>query len=231
MRRCRRSVWSRGRLGCCHPLRSATPPCSHPPPPAWILNPQKSKWWQQRKAEAESLLASKQLSVRSPSGCTSGSRTQTPASSPSQAPPSPSDHRSPAPTLHPTFRHLPPQSVGTLAVPQWQLGKTVSLDSLNQVTDAYLKSLEPSRKLSVPAVPATVKDSLAAFARSAGQDKSAGELVELVTKAMADKAVVVEDGKPVPGFQVRARLVLIATSITNVEAGNQGWDSILGFNG
>lgn len=107
-------------------------------------------------------------------------------------------------------------------MPQWQLGKSVSLDSLNQVTDAYLKSLEPSRKLSVPAVPATVKDSLAAFARSAGQDKSAGELVDLVTKAMADKAVVVEDGKPVQGFQVRARLVLRIARITNTEAGNKG---------
>ncbi|PNW81045.1 hypothetical protein CHLRE_07g340350v5 [Chlamydomonas reinhardtii] len=38
--------------------------------------------------------------------------------------------------------------VPTLPVPSWALGKPVSLDAVNKVTDAYLKSLEPAKKLS-----------------------------------------------------------------------------------
>lgn len=43
---------------------------------------------------------------------------------------------------------LPAQPVPTLPVPSWALGKPVSLDAVNKVTDAYLKSLEPAKKLS-----------------------------------------------------------------------------------
>jgi hypothetical protein len=73
--------------------------------------------------------------------------------------------------------------MGTLPVPVWQLGKSVSLESLNKVTDAYLGSLEPARKLSIPSLPASVKDSVAGFARSAGHDaKSASELLQLLSQ-------------------------------------------------
>ncbi|KXZ54748.1 hypothetical protein GPECTOR_4g818 [Gonium pectorale] len=95
----------------------------------------------------------------------------------------------------------------SLPAPSWQLGKPVSLEAVNAVTDAYLGSLVPARKLAVPSLPASVKDSIAAFAASAGQDKSAGELIELLTKAVADKAVVLENGKPVPDFKVVSKAV------------------------
>ncbi|GFR50416.1 hypothetical protein Agub_g12633 [Astrephomene gubernaculifera] len=86
-------------------------------------------------------------------------------------------------------------SFGTLPVPAWQLGKPLSLEAVNQVADAYLKSLEPARKLSIPAVPASVKDSLPADA------------VEALTKAIADKVTVTENGKPVQGFQFVSKAV------------------------
>ncbi|EFJ47258.1 mitochondrial F1F0 ATP synthase associated protein [Volvox carteri f. nagariensis] len=41
-------------------------------------------------------------------------------------------------------------SFGSLPVPSWTLGKSVSLESVNKVTDAYLKSLEPARKVTLP---------------------------------------------------------------------------------
>ncbi|KAG2491937.1 hypothetical protein HYH03_009670 [Edaphochlamys debaryana] len=92
-------------------------------------------------------------------------------------------------------------ALSTLPVPSWAPGKTVSLEALNKVTDSYLASLVPSRKLAIPSVPATVKDSITAFAASAGADKSAAEIIEQLTKAVADKALVVENGKTVPDFQ------------------------------
>ncbi|PNH08830.1 hypothetical protein TSOC_004580 [Tetrabaena socialis] len=98
-------------------------------------------------------------------------------------------------------------ALGTLPVPAWELGKPVSLDSLNKVTDAYLGSLEPARKVSIPAIPAGVKDSITSFMHSAGQDKSAGELIEVITKAVAEKAVVVENGKALPDFEFVSKAV------------------------
>ncbi|GIL91596.1 hypothetical protein Vretimale_9636 [Volvox reticuliferus] len=62
----------------------------------------KSKWWSERKSEAEAAAASKSL-----------------------------------------------DSLGTLPVPSWALGQSVSLEAVNKVTDAYLKSLEPARKLAL----------------------------------------------------------------------------------
>lgn len=43
------------------------------------------------------------------------------------------------------------QSFGTLPVPSWSLGQSVSLDGVNKVTDAHLQSLQPARKLTLPA--------------------------------------------------------------------------------
>ncbi|GLC34318.1 hypothetical protein PLESTB_000742700 [Pleodorina starrii] len=63
----------------------------------------KSKWWEERKAEAEAAAAGKKLEF------------------------------------------------GTLPVPAWQLGGSVSLEAVNKVTDAYLQALEPARKLTLPA--------------------------------------------------------------------------------
>ena len=58
-----------------------------------------------------------------------------------------------------------------------------------------LQALEPKRKLVLPVLPATVKDSLAAFTASIKQDKSLPEIQSLLVQALADKAVVEENGK------------------------------------
>lgn len=62
-----------------------------------------------------------------------------------------------------------------------------------------------------------VKDSLAAFTKSLKQDATASDLVELVSKTVAEKAVVVENGKPVEGFKVRM-LVPLARMLPFVAA-------------
>lgn len=89
------------------------------------------------------------------------------------------------------------QPFATLPVPQWNYGKSVSMDNLKNVTDSYVKSMEPKRKLKIAQVPAQVKDSLAAFAKTLKQDGSASEITNLVMKALAEKAVVEENGKAV----------------------------------
>lgn len=93
----------------------------------------------------------------------------------------------------------------TVPIPEWKYGRAVSLDSLKAVTDAHVKALEPRRKLKLPALPATVKDSLAAFTRSLGQEKSLGEVQELLVKALADKAIVEEGGRVLEGFKFMSR--------------------------
>lgn len=50
-----------------------------------------------------------------------------------------------------------PAAFPKLPVPAWQLGKGVSLDAMKQVTDAYVTSLVPARKLKLPELPAQVK--------------------------------------------------------------------------
>ena len=91
----------------------------------------------------------------------------------------------------------------TVPIPAWKYGKSVSLDSLKSVTDSYVKTLEPKRKLVLPVLPATVKDSLAAFTASIKQDKSLPEIQNMLVQALADKAVVEENGRMLEGFKVR----------------------------
>lgn len=96
----------------------------------------------------------------------------------------------------------PLQAFPTVPVPAWSYGKSVSIDSLKQVTDSYVKSLEPKRKLQLSAVPEDVKESINKYAKSLKQDKTAGELLVMLAKAVAENAVVVEGGKVVEGFKV-----------------------------
>lgn len=63
-----------------------------------------------------------------------------------------------------------------LAVPTWQLGRPVTMHEMQRVTDVYYKSLEPSRRLRLPTMPAQVTDSLAAHAKSLGQESGLAEL-------------------------------------------------------
>mmetsp|Transcript_33238 Transcript_33238/g.73506 ORF Transcript_33238/g.73506 Transcript_33238/m.73506 type:complete len:629 (+) Transcript_33238:92-1978(+) len=99
------------------------------------------------------------------------------------------------------------QPFATVPIPEWNYGKSVSLDSLKTVTDKYIRTLEPKRKLKLPVLPAQVKDSLAAFTKSLKQDKSLTEVQEMLVKALADKAVVEENGKVLDGFQYVSRAV------------------------
>jgi hypothetical protein len=92
-------------------------------------------------------------------------------------------------------------------VPKWQLGKSVSLEGLNKVTDAYVASLEPARKLALPVVPAAVKDSVAAFANSLGQSSSVPEAINSLAKALAEKAVVMEGGKILDNYSFVSKAV------------------------
>ena len=94
------------------------------------------------------------------------------------------------------------QPFPTVPIPEWKFGKSVSMDSLKSVTDAYVKALEPKRKLKLPVLPAQVTDSLASFTRSIKQEKSLPEVQEMLIKALAEKAVVEEDGKVLDGFKV-----------------------------
>lgn len=48
------------------------------------------------------------------------------------------------------------QALPTVPVPEWNYGKPVSMDSLKKTTDAYMKALEPKRKLQLAAVPSQV---------------------------------------------------------------------------
>ncbi len=89
-----------------------------------------------------------------------------------------------------------------MPIPAWKHGKGVSLDSLKSVTDSYVKALEPKRKLVLPVLPATVKDSLAAFTASIKQEKSLPEIQGMLVQALADKAVVEEKGRVLDGFKV-----------------------------
>ena len=83
----------------------------------------------------------------------------------------------------------------------------MSLDNMKAVTDKYMKSLEPKRKLKLPVIPDNLKASLASFASSIKQEKVVPELTEMLTKALAEKAVVEENGKVLEGFQVRRTLL------------------------
>lgn len=47
-----------------------------------------------------------------------------------------------------------------------------------------------------------LKDAIASFASTLGQGKAAPEVVEAISRALAEKAVVMEHGKPVEGLQV-----------------------------
>jgi hypothetical protein len=86
-------------------------------------------------------------------------------------------------------------------VPIWQLGKPLSLEALNATTDALTKALEPKRKLRLPQLPADVTTSLTAYAKSISQPDAVASLQEVLLKSLAEKAVVEEGGKAVPGFQ------------------------------
>ena len=66
-----------------------------------------------------------------------------------------------------------------LPVPQWTLGKPVSLDNMKKVTDAYFKALEPAKKLKVPSVPAQVTQQLGQLAKTTGQDGEALQVSSL----------------------------------------------------
>lgn len=68
------------------------------------------------------------------------------------------------------------QDFPTLPVPKWQVGKPVALEELKSVTDAYIKSMEPIRKLKVPEMPAQVQTSLKELARQMGNEKAVMEL-------------------------------------------------------
>lgn len=48
-----------------------------------------------------------------------------------------------------------------------------------------------------------VKASIASFASAMKQEGSTAEVTDLVMKAFAEKAVVMEDGKPLDNFKVR----------------------------
>jgi len=93
------------------------------------------------------------------------------------------------------------QPFPTVPVPQWNYGKSVSMNSLQSTTDAYIKALEPKRKLQLAPLPDQVKESIASFASALKQDSAAPEVTDLVMKAFAEKAVVLEEGKPVEGFK------------------------------
>jgi hypothetical protein len=67
----------------------------------------------------------------------------------------------------------PKSAFPSLPVPQWSLGKPVTLDNMKKVTDAYFKALEPSKKLKVPSVPAQVTSQLGQLAKTTGQDGDA----------------------------------------------------------
>lgn len=99
-----------------------------------------------------------------------------------------------------TFKPFP-----KVPVPEWKYGKSVTLDSLKSVTDSYIKSLEPKRKLKLPLLPAEVKDSLAAFTKSIKQENSLPEVQDLLVKALAEKAVVEENGKVLDNFKFVSR--------------------------
>lgn len=58
------------------------------------------------------------------------------------------------------------QPFPTLPVPEWQHGQPVSMDSLQKAVDAYIKALEPKRKLQLAAVPAQVRSGRSVGARS-----------------------------------------------------------------
>ena len=68
-------------------------------------------------------------------------------------------------------------------------------ESFCDLISLAMQALEPKRKLVLPVLPATVKDSLAAFTASIKQDKSLPEIQSLLVQALADKAVVEENGK------------------------------------
>eukprot|EP00877_Chromochloris_zofingiensis_P014847 jgi/Chrzof1/9616/Cz04g09240.t1 len=89
----------------------------------------------------------------------------------------------------------------TLPVPKWQVGKPVALEELKSVTDAYIKSMEPIRKLKVPEMPAQVQTSLKELARQMGNEKAVMELQNTLAEKLKENAIVLENGKPVPGFE------------------------------
>lgn len=97
---------------------------------------------------------------------------------------------------------MPAQPFSPLPVPSWQLNKPLSLATVAKVTDAYLASLQPARKLKLPVVPEAVKKSLSSFAASLGQPSKGSAVTDMVTAALADQAVVEEGGKVLPGFTV-----------------------------
>lgn len=63
-----------------------------------------------------------------------------------------------------------------MPVPAWSYGKSVPLENLKAVTDSYVKSLEPKRKLQLAPLPSQVKDSIAAFTKALKQDKASSEV-------------------------------------------------------
>ncbi|MEW5298996.1 MAG: hypothetical protein WDW36_002057 [Sanguina aurantia] len=87
-----------------------------------------------------------------------------------------------------------------LPVPSWQLNKPLSLAAVAKVTDSYLASLQPARKLKLPVLPEAVQKSLTTFAASLGQAGKGGAVTDLVAAALADKAVVEEGGKVLADF-------------------------------
>lgn len=90
-----------------------------------------------------------------------------------------------------------------MPVPAWSYGKSVALDNLAGVTSTYIKAMEPKRKLQLAPMPESVRKSIAAFAHDLKQDGAVPEITALVMRAVADKAVVVENGKALDNFKVR----------------------------
>jgi hypothetical protein len=109
----------------------------------------------------------------------------------------------------------------TLPVPTWSHGKPVTLDNMKKVTDAYMKAMEPSRKLKLPVMPAAVKDSLASYAKTLKQDSAVGELQEVLLKAMAERAVVEENSKPLTNFKYVSKAVAAEMVAKRVEEVHQ----------
>lgn len=89
----------------------------------------------------------------------------------------------------------------TLPVPAWDYGKPVTLAALNAVTDAYVASLEPRRKLRLPTLPAQVSDALTAYTKSLGQEGAVADIKVALLKMLAEKAVVEENGKVLTDFK------------------------------
>lgn len=83
----------------------------------------------------------------------------------------------------------------TVPVPEWKCRQLVEIDSLKHVTDKYFESLVPKRKLKLATMPATVTQSLSAFAKDLKLDSAVADLQTSLLTAVAEKAVIEEGDK------------------------------------